>query len=102
MRRKADHGAGLTERTPDRLLDPEAGVGAEARIEARVVALRGGDEAEIAFTDEIFGVEAPPPVAARDCDDQPEVGLDEVVACLLIVSGDPLGERTFFFGGEES
>ena len=78
---------------PDRLLDPQAGVGAEAGIEARVEPLGGGDESDVAFTDEVFGVESTSGVVACDRDDQAEVGLDQFVACILIAFGDPFGER---------
>src|SRR5262249_42172654 len=70
VHRETDHRRRVVKRVTDRLLDPEAGVGAEAGIETGIVPLGGGDQAQVTLADEILKVEAAPAVGSRDRDHQ--------------------------------
>ncbi len=78
----------LIERVADRLLDPVAGVGAEASAEPRVVFLGGADESQVPLTDEVVDRDAPPDVIPGDLDHQPQVGLDEPPLCAGVAPGN--------------
>ena len=85
----ADRLAGVDQGPLDRLLDPVAGVGAEARADARVEALDGPKEPEVSLLDEVGERQATIGVAAGDVDDEAEIGADHVIAGL----GIPLADR---------
>ena len=72
----------LIKRPLDRLLDPVAGVGAEAGAHGRVEALDRPQQAEIALFDQVLQAEPLAGVAAGDVDHQPQVGPDHAVAGL--------------------
>ncbi len=82
----------LTRAPLDRLLDPVAGVGAEARVHRRVEALDGPQQAEVALLDQVLQAQPLAGVAAGDVDDQAQVGAHHAVAGLAVAVLDPVGE----------
>src|SRR5450759_3226209 len=65
---------------------PPRGIRAELEAPGVVVLLHPADQAEVAFLDQVQKEHAPPHVALRDADHQPEVRLRELVLGLEAVS----------------
>src|SRR5262249_12428125 len=84
------------------LLDPVAGIGAEAGPDRRVEALHGAEQAEVPLLDEILEREAFPDIAPGDVYDQPEIGPDHPIAGELVPPRDPVGELLLLVGGQQS
>ncbi len=78
----ADRLGGVDQGPLDRLLDPVAGVGAEASVHRGVEPLDGAQQTEVAFLDEVLQAQPLAGVAAGDVDDQAQVGPDHLVAGL--------------------
>ena len=97
----ADGLGGVDQGALDRLLDPVAGVGAEARVHRRVEALDGAQQAEVAFLDEVLQAQALAGVAAGDVDDQAQVGADHAVAGLAVAVLDAVGQLLLLLGVEQ-
>ncbi len=95
-------GLGRVDQGPlDRLLDPVAGVGAEARVHRRVEALDGAQQAEVAFLDQVLQAEALAGVAAGDVHHQAQVGAHHAVAGLAVAVLDAVGQLLLFLGIEQ-
>src|SRR4051794_39501779 len=77
--RDADRARLVGKRTRNRLADPPGRVGGELETLAVVELLRGPDEAERAFLDEVEERQALVAVVLGDRDDQSEVGLDHLL-----------------------
>ena len=99
--RDADGLGGVDQGAFDRLLDPVAGVGAEAGVHRRVEALDGAQQAEIAFLDQVLQAQPLAGVTAGDVDDEAEVGADHAVAGLAVAVLDAVGQLLFFFRVEQ-
>ena len=82
VRRDADGLGGVDQGPLDALLDPVAGVGAEAGVHVGVEPLDRAEQAEVAFFDQVLQGQALAGVAAGDVDHQPQVGPDHPVAGL--------------------
>ena len=78
------HGAG------DRLADPPGGVRGELVALGVVELLDGADQTEVALLDQVQEEHAAAGVALGEGDDQPEVGLQQVVLGAAAVLGDDL------------
>ena len=81
------HGAG------DRLADPPGGVGRELVALGVVELLDRADQAEVALLDQVQEQHAATGVALGQRDDEPEVGLEQVVLRPPAVLGDPVAGR---------
>ena len=91
----------LTGGAADGLANPPGGVGAEVAATLPVELLGGAHQAEIAFLDEVDEGDTGVGVAARDGDDETEVGFDETLAGAPIAALGTLGEDDFFVMREE-
>jgi hypothetical protein len=80
VHRQPDLAPLVGQRAADRVADPPAGVGREAKALLVVVALDRLDEAEVALLDQVGERHAAVVEAAGDADDQPQVGLHEGIA----------------------
>ena len=80
------------QRALDRLLDPPGGVGGELAALARVEALDGLHQPDVALADQVEQRQAEVLVVHRDLHDETQVGLDHVVAGGLVAAADALGE----------
>ena len=89
----ADRLGGVDQGPLDRLLDPVAGVGAEARVHVGVEPLDGAQQPQVAFLDQVLQAEPLAGVAAGDVHDQAEVGPHHAVARLAVAVLDPAGQH---------
>ena len=76
----------------DGLFDPPGGVGAELAALARIEALDGLDQADVALADEVEQRQAEILVVMGDLHDQAQVGLDHVIAGGPVAAADAAGE----------
>jgi hypothetical protein len=91
------HDAGLLrERLQNRLSDPPNGVGDELESARLVESLRTLDESEVPFVDQISKGQALMLVLLGDADDKTEIGLGQLLECLLIPLLDSTGKVNFF------
>ena len=97
----ADGLGGVDQGALDRLLDPVAGVGAEAGVHRGVEALDGAQQAEVAFLDQVLQAQSLAGVAAGDVDDQAQVGPDHAIAGLAVAVLDAVGKLLFLLGVEQ-
>ena len=84
-----------------RLADPPRRVGAELEAAPVVELLDRADEPEVALLDEVEQRQAAVRVAARDGDDEAQVGLDQLVLRLHVPALDALGQRDLLLGREQ-
>lgn len=80
------------------MLDPIGRIGAKAGVHARIEAFDRAQKAEVAFLDEVLQAETFAGVAARNIDDEAQIGADHAVAGLAIPVLDAQSERLLFFG----
>ena len=73
----------------DRLTNPPRGVGRELETLGVVELLDGADQTEVALLDQVKEEHAAAGITLRQGDNQPEVGLEQVVLGVLAVLGDP-------------
>ncbi len=99
--RNADRLGRVDQGPLDRLLDPVAGVGAEAGAHRRVEALDGPQQAQVALFDQVLQAEALAGVAAGDVDHQAEVGADHAVAGGRVAVADGDGQLALVVGRQE-
>ena len=83
------------------MLDPVAGVGAEARVHARGRSLRRPAAAQVAFVDQVLQAETLAGVAAGDVDDEAQVGAHHAVAGFAVAVLDAVGELLLFVRRQE-
>ena len=101
MHRQAD-GFGLVgERALDGLLDPPRAVGGELAALFRVEPLDGLHQTDVALADQIQQRQADALVVARDFHDEAEVGLDHLLARLLVALFDFCGQFDFLLRREQ-
>ena len=81
----------VDQRPLDRLLDPVAGVRAEARVHGWVEAFHSTQEPEIALFDQILEAKPFPGVAPRNVHHQAEVRPDHAIASLAIAFANAIG-----------
>ena len=86
---QADHARLLCDTPGDGLADPPGRVGGELEALGVVELLDGADQAGIAFLDEVEHRQLRPGVLARDGDDEPQVGLDELLLGAATFVGEP-------------
>ena len=91
----------VRERAFDGLLDPPSGIGRELAALTGIEALHGLDEADVALADQVEQREAEVFIIHRDFHDEPEVGLDHVIASLLVAAADALRERDLLVDGQK-
>ena len=72
------------------LTNPPVDVGAESEAPPPVELIDASLQADVAFLDQVEERHAPPNVAARNRNDQPQVALDQALACPLAVLGRQL------------
>ena len=99
--RNADRLGRVDQRPLDRLLDPVAGVGREARAHGRIEAFDRAQQAEIALFDQVLQPQALAGVSAGDIDDEAEVGADHSVAGLRVALADGDGQVLLVVGREK-
>ena len=85
----------------DRLLDPVAGVRAEARAHRRIEAFHGTQQAEVAFFDQILQPQPFAGVAAGDIHHQPQVGAHHAIAGFHVALADGDGQLLLLGGVEQ-
>ena len=91
----------LIKRPLDRLLDPVAGVGREARADGRVEAFDRPQQAQVALLDQVLQAQALAGISAGDVDHQAEVGADHAVAGLRVAAADGHGQFVLVVGREQ-
>ncbi len=108
LREQLDHvgrnadGLGRVDQGPlDRLLDPIAGIGREARAHGRVEALHGAEQTQVSLFDQVLQAESLAGVAAGDVDHQPQVGADHAIAGLHVAAADGHGQFVLVVGREQ-
>ena len=79
----------------DGLLDPPGAVGGELAALGRVEALDGLHQADVAFADQVQQRQADAFVVAGDLHHQAQVGLDHLLAGLLVALLDAGGQLDF-------
>ena len=99
--RNADRLGGIDQRSLDRLLDPIAGVGAEARAHGRVESFDRAQQAEVAFFDQVLQAQPFAGVAAGDIHHQPQIGAHHAIAGLDVAVADGNGQLVLLSGIEQ-
>ena len=92
VERNADRAPLARERREDRLADPPHGVRDELDALVGIELPGGGEQADVAFADEIDEREAAVLVFLGDGDDEAQVALDELLEGVLVAGADLLGE----------
>ena len=85
----------LRKRRENRLANPPDGVGDELHALIGIELPRGGEEADVAFADEIDERHAAILIFLRDGDDEAEIALDELLERVLIAGADESSEIEF-------
>ena len=93
--------AELIERPLDRLLDPVAGVGAEACAHRRIEPLDGAQQAEVSLFDQVLQAQPFAGVAAGDVDHKAQVGAHHAIAGLHVALADGDGQFLLLRGVEQ-
>ena len=93
--RDTDRPRRVDDRPLDALLDPVAGIGAEARVHRRVEPLDGAEQAHIPFGYKVVQRQPLAGITAGDIHDKPQVGANHAIACFHIPREDANGEFTF-------
>src|SRR5439155_13673572 len=83
------------------LPDPPPGVGAEVNAALDVESIDRGDQPEVSFLDEIEELDAAIPIAARERDDEAEVGVDDRAPGSLRAAPHRLPEGALLLALEE-
>ena len=87
---------GIDEGTLDRLLDPVAGIGAEASVHGRIEALDRTQKPQISFLDEVLETQTLAGIAAGDVHHEPKIGTHHAVARLVIAHLDLVSQFLLF------
>ena len=85
----------------DGLLDPPGAIRGELAAFGGVKPLHRLHQPDIAFADQIQQRQADPLVVPGDLHDQPQIGLDHLLAGLFVALFDPGGQFDFLFRCEE-
>src|SRR5262249_45829064 len=83
------------------LLDPVAGVGAEARVHRGIESLDGAEKPQIAFFYEVLQAQSLAGVAAGNVDHEAKVGAHHPVAGFAVAVLDPVGQLLLFVGAQK-
>ena len=100
--RDPDRLGGVDQGSLDRLLDPVAGIGAEARSHRGIKAFDGPQQAQVPFLDQVLKGQSLAYITSSDIDDQPKIGADHPIAGLIIALGDSMSQSLLLVGGQES
>ena len=92
VERHANRATLARERREDRLTDPPHGVGDELHALVRIELSRSGEQADVAFTDEIDERQSAVLVFLGDGDDEAQVALHELLERVLITGANLLRE----------
>ena len=92
VERHADRAALACERREDGLTDPPHGVGDEFDALVGVELSGGGEEADVAFTDQVDEGQSAVLVFLGDGDDEAQVALDELLERVRVAGADLFGE----------
>jgi len=91
----------INDRPLDVLPDPPGGIGAETKPPFVVEFLDRLDQPKIALFDDIREWKPAMNVALADADDETQIGLDHLLASLLVSGHDPFAQLLFLLEGQE-
>ncbi len=101
MHRHADRARLVGESARNRLADPPRRIRRELEASSVVELLRGADETDRPFLDEIEEGQALVSVLLRDRDDEPKIRFDHLLLRAVVTSLDPLREADLLRRGQQ-